>query len=102
MESPIFSEDSNIFPAESLISASALATTIEEKLVLPKEAPKRFSSNPVLSKHPRQIDCKSVAPLSKRSRVELPVASLYLSSSRDPRSQKGKGVSPEISSFQYP
>ena len=38
LQAPIFSEDINIFPSSALISANSVALSVDDKLVLPREA----------------------------------------------------------------
>ena len=87
MESPIFSEDANIFPSEALIASSALATSIEDKLVLPKERSSKhpFRNTPTKRRRQPEVASGSSVPPVKRHRVETPGSS---TGSRDPRLQK--------------
>ena len=52
MEAPIFSEDTNIFPTDVLTSVNTLATTLDDKLVVPKEGTMRYPINSAYQKCP--------------------------------------------------
>ena len=90
MEAPIFSEDTNIFPTDVLTSVNTLATTLDDKLVLPKESTRRYPIKPAYQKRPFQSQDRAAEPQAKRIRGEAPAPRLAAPPQRDPRLQNQK------------
>ena len=85
MEAPIFSEDTNIFPSDVLTSVNTLATTLDDKLVLPKEGTKRYPMKSAYQKRPFQSQDRAAEPQSKRIRDEASAPRFTAPPQRYPR-----------------
>ena len=92
MEAPIFSEDTNIFPSDVLTSVNTLATTLDDKLVLPKEGTKRYPMKSAYQKRPFQSQDRAAEPQSKRIRNEASAPRLTTPPQRYPRLQYHKNA----------
>ena len=92
MEAPSFSEDTNIFPSDVLKSVNTLATTFDDKLVLPKEGTKRYPIKSAYQKRPFQSQDRAAEPQSKRIRDEASAPRLTAPPQSYPRLQYHKNA----------